>query len=144
MTIWDAIGWGSTAILLLSYIFLTLGKLSAQRPLYHVLALLSGSGLLALNLHANVPQGVVVNGFWLLVAVFALIGMTAKARRDARSGPPVVLEGALLYQLLKDSKERKERENAPKKEPFRWISEDPCPELSNGTLFGTQLPHSQP
>jgi hypothetical protein len=101
--IWNLIGWASTGILLLSYVLLTTGKLDAKRPAYHVLALVSGAGLLALNLHAQVPQGVVVNGFWLLVALGALLGMALKARAARRSfggGDVIVLEGSLLRSLI--------------------------------------------
>lgn len=72
MTFSAILGWIGTVAYLVAYFLLSIGKLRADRKLYHVLNILGGVGLTynAFALH-DIPN-VVVNIAWAAIAAWAI------------------------------------------------------------------------
>ncbi len=78
--IYPVLGWVGTISYLLAYLLLSIRKLQADQPAYHLLNVVGAVGLTANALYyADLPN-VVVNIFWGIIAITAIIVLTRKKK----------------------------------------------------------------
>lgn len=78
--IYLVLGWIGTISYLLAYLLLSIRKLQADQPVYHLLNVIGAAGLTANALYyADLPN-VVVNIFWGIIAITAIIFLTRKKK----------------------------------------------------------------
>ncbi len=65
-------GWIGTASYLAAYLLLSIGKLKADRPLYHILNVAGAAGLVYNAIALKDLPNVIVNIAWAIIAFFAL------------------------------------------------------------------------
>lgn len=83
ITIPEAVGWIGSILYVIAYLLLTLKKMTADNPIYHLLNILGAVGLIINAFHwGNLPS-VAVNIVWLLIGAFALIMMVREKRNHA-------------------------------------------------------------
>ncbi|WP_346318543.1 hypothetical protein [Chitinophaga sp. YIM B06452] len=71
MTIIELIGWAGVLFYLIGYLLLALKKISADKYAYHILNALGAIGLVTNAVFHKDNPNIVVNGAWLLIAVYA-------------------------------------------------------------------------
>ena len=75
----DLVGWIGAAGLLTAYLFLSIGKLSADMYSYHLLNLVGGIGL-GINTYVNHSYpATLVNLLWTCVAIYSLVMIIRKS-----------------------------------------------------------------
>lgn len=79
-TVSEVIGWIGTAMYIGAYLFLTLGKLSVDRTLYHFINILGAVGLMINAFHYGNYPSVFVNVAWLAIALLAVMMILRKRR----------------------------------------------------------------
>jgi hypothetical protein len=72
------VGWGGTLCYLLAYFLLSVNKLKAGRPLYHVLNIAGALGLTYNALRLNDYPNIIVNIAWALIAGWAIFRIQAR------------------------------------------------------------------
>ncbi|MEW5873104.1 MAG: hypothetical protein AB1894_27845 [Chloroflexota bacterium] len=68
----DILGWAGVALLLLAYGLVSMRKLPGDSNLYQALNLAGGAMLIANSFYFGAIPSVVVNLFWIAIAVFTL------------------------------------------------------------------------
>lgn len=78
LTVSSLVGWGGTLSYLIAYFLLSINKLKAGRPLYHVLNILGALGLTYNALRLNDYPNIIVNVAWALIAGWAIFMIQAR------------------------------------------------------------------
>lgn len=72
--IWyELVGWIGALLFIVAYLLLALKKISASKPLYHILNIL---GAICLMLHASELHdfpNLLVNSIWALIGIYAVL-----------------------------------------------------------------------
>ncbi|MCD8433395.1 hypothetical protein LNJ05_11550 [Tenacibaculum finnmarkense genomovar ulcerans] len=79
MTFFTLIGWLGTILYIISYLFLSLEKLSSQKKTYHFLNVLGACCLIVNAMPNKDYPNMVVNFFWGLIALFTIIKIHHRA-----------------------------------------------------------------
>ncbi|WP_018627287.1 CBU_0592 family membrane protein [Niabella aurantiaca] len=74
----STIGWVGSIAYLLAYLLLSLNKLKAERPLYHLLNMIGALGLILHALDLKDYPNLVVNLAWGIIAVTAAVFIIRK------------------------------------------------------------------
>lgn len=69
----NLIGWLGTFFYIVAYLLLSLGKIKAERPLYHCLNILGAVGLMINALRLSDYPNIIVNLIWLAIALGAIV-----------------------------------------------------------------------
>lgn len=78
--IYPVLGWVGTISYLAAYLLLSVRKLKADQPVYHTLNVIGAAGLTANAVYyADLPN-VVVNVFWGIIAITAIIFLVRKQK----------------------------------------------------------------
>ena len=76
--LYEVIGWGGTAAILLAYFLVSVGRLSPKSKNYQFLNLFGAVGIIVNSgIHGAIPS-VGLNVVWLLIAVYGLIKSSKK------------------------------------------------------------------
>lgn len=76
----EIVGWAGTAAYIAGYLFLALGRLKADRTLYHFLNIAGAIGLTVNALHYGNYPSVFVNLAWFAIGLVAVIVILRKQR----------------------------------------------------------------
>lgn len=72
MWVFTVVGWVGALIFILAYLLLSLGILSAKKPIYHILNALGAVCLVTNATYLNDFPNILVNAVWVLIAFFAI------------------------------------------------------------------------
>lgn len=78
MNLIKLLGWLGTFSYLAGYFLLSIKKIEAHKPLYHILNIVGAVGLLFNAFCLNDYPNVVINAVWALIAMGAIWGMQLK------------------------------------------------------------------
>ena len=73
----EIIGWAAAAMMLSAYVFLTLGKISAQSKVYHWLNVLSGAGFIINSGWNGAYPSAFINVVWMIIGLYGLVKLAA-------------------------------------------------------------------
>ena len=76
----DIAGWAGAAVLLLAYIMLTLGRLSASSLVYHWLNVAAGAGIVANSAWNRAWPSVTINVVWMAIGLYGVTGVIGRRR----------------------------------------------------------------
>jgi hypothetical protein len=68
-----SLGWIGSFSYLFAYLLLSLNKLKSNQPLYHALNIIGALGLIINAVRIQDYPNVIVNGFWGLIALMAIL-----------------------------------------------------------------------
>ena len=71
-------GWYGTTAIIAAYALISFGIISADEWLFQVLNLTGAIGIIIISSIKKVRQSVVLNGFWAVIAIVALVRLVAK------------------------------------------------------------------
>jgi hypothetical protein len=69
----EAAGWYGTVAILLAYVLVSFGFVTANGTVFQLLNLTGAIGIIIIAVHKNVKQSVVLNIFWAGVAIVSLL-----------------------------------------------------------------------
>jgi hypothetical protein len=81
----ETIGWVAAAIMLLAYVMLTLGRLSARSNSYHWLNILSGAGFILNSGWNGAYPSACINVVWVAIGLFAVFGRPLGSAASVKS-----------------------------------------------------------
>lgn len=80
MTFSEALGWAGSLSYVAAYLLLSLKKISADRPLYHLMNLVGAAGLILNGLAMRDFPSVAVNIAWMCIGLMALFMIAGRMR----------------------------------------------------------------
>lgn len=83
ITLPEAMGWIGSVLYIIAYLLLSLKKLTADNPLYHLLNVLGALGLIVNAFHWGDLPSVVTNIVWLGIGLLAIIMIIREKRNRA-------------------------------------------------------------
>lgn len=78
--IFPVLGWLGTISYLLAYLLLTMQRLKADQPVYHLLNVVGAIGLTVNAIYYTDLPNVVVNVFWGIIGVMAILLLLKKKK----------------------------------------------------------------
>ena len=86
-TLWEAMGWTCTVLIVGAYALVATRRLDARSPTYHVLNLIGAIGLAAYSLYKVAWPQLALNLFWGGVAVLGIVLAVVAARKLSAGAP---------------------------------------------------------
>ncbi|MCA9325165.1 hypothetical protein KDA23_03830 [Candidatus Saccharibacteria bacterium] len=74
----EIVGWYGTTAIVLAYILVSFKVVAADGVVYQLLNLTGAIGIIVISLVKGVKQSVVLNVFWALIAVVALLSIAIR------------------------------------------------------------------
>ena len=71
----ETAGWYGTAAILLAYALVSFGAVSSDSAVFQLLNLTGAIGIIVIALNKKVMQSVILNLFWAIVALIALVNI---------------------------------------------------------------------
>lgn len=78
----EVVGWIGAVMYIAAYLLLTIGKLSPDSSLYHLMNILGATGLIVNAVHFSDYPNVVTNLLWLGIGLYAVAAIAMRRRRN--------------------------------------------------------------
>ncbi|UKJ06820.1 CBU_0592 family membrane protein [Solitalea lacus] len=75
------LGWIAAFLFIIAYLFLALGKLKSDGITYHLLNVFGALGLIINAFNFVDYANVIVNGVWMVIGLYAIIGIYMRNRK---------------------------------------------------------------